>query len=117
MRILIADHQTKVRFALRVALAQQPGCETIGEASNAEDLIAQVRAACPDLAIVDWELPDLPISDLIPGLRDICHSLRVIILSGRAETRSRALAAGANAFVCMCNAPDELSSALESCWG
>jgi DNA-binding NarL/FixJ family response regulator len=116
MRILIADYQPKVRFALRVALEQKPGFKTIGEAINAQDLIAQAKAICPDLAIIDWGLPDLPPADLIRTLRDLCYCVRVIVLSSRTETRDQALAAGANAFVSMCNAPDELLSAIETCF-
>ena len=113
MRILIADSQPKVRFALRVALEQQPGFKTIGEAIDAEDLIAQAKAICPDLAIIDWGLPDLPIADLIHTLRNQCCNVRVIVLNSRTETREQALAAGANAFVCMCDAPDELLTAID----
>jgi two-component system response regulator DesR len=116
MRILIADNQHKVRFALRVALEQQPGFKTIGEAIDAQDLIAQAKAICPDLAIIDWGLPDLPPADLIRTLRDLCYCVRVIVLSSRMETRDQALAAGANVFVSMCNTPDELLSAIETCF-
>lgn len=115
MRILIADHQPKVRFALRVALEQQPGFKTIGEASDADDLLAQAQVVCPDLAIIDWALPVLPISDLIHALHQRCCTVRVIVLSGRAETRELAFAAGANMFVCKCDSPDELLSAIEDC--
>ena len=115
MRILIADNQPKVRFALRVALEQQPGFKTIGEVIDAKDLITQAQAICPDLAIVDWELPGQPMVDLIHELQNECRNVRVIILSGRTETRKLALAAGANAFVCMGDAPDELVSAIERC--
>ena len=57
MRILIADVQAKVRFALRVLLERQPSCEIVGEASTGDDLIAQVQASCPDLMLLGWELP------------------------------------------------------------
>ena len=115
MRILIADQQPKVRFALRVALEQQPGFKTIGEAIDAQDLIAQALAVCPDLAIVDWGLPGMTIAKLIGALHQHCRNTRVIVLSSRAETREPALAAGANVFVCMCDAPDELLSAIDRC--
>jgi two-component system nitrate/nitrite response regulator NarL len=115
MRILIADNRPKVRFALRVALEQQPGFKTIGEANDAQDLIAQSIVICPDLAIVDWELPDLPIGDLIHKLKHQCQRVRVIVLGRQDETRDQALAAGANAFVCMGHAPDELVSAIKAC--
>ena len=60
MRIMIADSQPKVRFALRVALEQRPGFKTISEAIDSEDLIVQSRVICPDLVMLDWELPGLP---------------------------------------------------------
>jgi DNA-binding NarL/FixJ family response regulator len=115
MRILLADQQPKVRFALRVALEQQPGFKTIGEAIDAQDLIAQALAVCPDLAIVDWGLPGMTIAKLIGALHQTCRNTRVIVLSSRAEMRELALAAGANVFVCMCDAPDELLSAIDRC--
>jgi DNA-binding NarL/FixJ family response regulator len=115
MRIMIADSQPKVRFALRVALEQRPGFKTISEAIDSEDLIVQSRVICPDLVMLDWELPGLPISELINTLHQSCGNTHVIILSSRSEMREQALAAGANAFVCMCDAPDELLSAIDCC--
>lgn len=115
MRVLIADNQPKVRFALRVTLERQPGLKTIGEVVDAADLVSQVQVVCPDLAIIDWELPGMPIAELISALRQNCRTARVIVLSGHPETRERAIAAGANAFVCKCDAPDVLLSALDAC--
>lgn len=115
MRILIADNQPKVRFALRVTLERQPGFKTIGEVIDAADLLAQAKAICPDLTIIDWELPGMTIAELIDALRQNCRNVRVIILSSRAETREDALAAGGDAFVCKCDAPDELFAALDEC--
>ncbi len=114
MRILIADNQPKVRFALRIALEQRPGFKTIGEAVDAEDLLAQSKAICPDLVLIDWELLR-PMADLVQALREICRYTRVIILSSRQEMREQALATGADAFVCKCDTPDELLSAVDRC--
>lgn len=115
MRMLIADNQAKVRFAVRVALENQPGFKTIDEASDAEDLLTHVRTVCPDLAIVDWELPGMPVGELIGLVRQMCSATRVLVLNSRPETREPALAAGANAFVCMGDAPDDLLSAIDHC--
>jgi hypothetical protein len=48
MRILIADDQVRVRQALRVLLAQQPGVRVIGEAADGEELLAQIRVKAAD---------------------------------------------------------------------
>lgn len=116
MRILIADDQPKVRFALRVVLERRPGSKQVGEAVDAASLLAQARAICPDLVILDWELPGIPASDLQIQLRKACPNLLVIALSGNQEAREAALEAGADAFVCKCDPPDQLLSAIEDCW-
>jgi DNA-binding NarL/FixJ family response regulator len=57
---------------------------------------------------------------LVPGevlvsLRRICPDVAVIALSGRLETRQMALDAGAHAFVCKCDSPQQLLRAIEQC--
>ncbi len=113
MRILIADNRPKVRFALRVALEQRPGDKTISEAADADDLLAQTNVICPDLILTDWELPGIPMAELVPQLRRTCVNLRVVVLHSREETRGQAIAAGADAFVSKCDGPDELLAAID----
>jgi DNA-binding NarL/FixJ family response regulator len=68
MRILLADDQPKVRFALRVLLERQPGLKVVGEAADADDLLAQMETACPDLVLLAWELPGHVLSPRRPEL-------------------------------------------------
>lgn len=112
MRIVIAERRAKMRFAVRIAVERLPGSKMIDETSNIEDLISQARANGPDLAIVAWESPSLPIPEAISTLRRECPHTRVIVLGTRMEMQTAALVAGAHAFVCMGNAPDELMAAL-----
>jgi len=112
MRILLADDQKKVRFALRVLLEQQPGFQIVGEAVDAEDLLAQITAPLPDMVLVDWALPGQAGRQLLPSLRSVCPELAIVVLSSRLEARQSALDAGANAFVCKCDAPERLLSAI-----
>jgi len=115
MRILLADDQTRVRFALRVLLERQTGFEIVGEVVDAEALLARVVVACPDVVLLDWELADLAAGDSLSTLRKICPDLAVVALSGRLEARSEALAAGADAFVCKCDPPERLLAVLGDC--
>ncbi len=112
MRILLADDQKKVRFALRVLLEQQPGIEVVGEAVDVEGLFAQIKVTSPDLVLVDWKLPGPTDGQLLQSLREANPNLAVIVLSPRLEARKSALDAGASAFVCKCDAPDRLLSAI-----
>ncbi len=115
MRILIADVQAKVRFALRVLLERLPGCEVVGEASSSDDLLAHMQASQPDVVLLGWELPHPAKGELVAALREICPNLAVIALSGRPEARTAALEAAADAFVSKGDPPEHLLAALEKC--
>jgi DNA-binding NarL/FixJ family response regulator len=115
MRVLLADDQAKVRSALRLLLEHQPDVEILGEAVDTTGLLDWVRAAHPDLVLLDWELPDLPSIALMHQLRAHQPDLRVIALSGRPEAGQAALEAGADAFASKGDPPEVLVAAIEAC--
>lgn len=115
MRILLADNQDRVRYALRVLLAQQPGLEVVAEVFNAADMMAQLTAACPDLALLDWDLPGLMEAGGLAAIRKMCPHLTVTVLSGRPGARRAAQAAGADAFVSKGDPPERLLAAVRAC--
>jgi len=113
MRILLADDQLKVRFALRTLLERQPGLEVVGEARSDADLRGQIEATGPDLILLDWELPGERALDTLSTLRIMYPDLRVIALSGRSEARQAALQAGVDAFVSKADPPERLLAAID----
>ena len=115
MHILLADGRPKVRFALRALLTRQTAPHVLHEASDAQDLLAQAEVSCPDLVLLDWELPGLAPSDLIPALRRVCPKAAVIALSGTVSARREALAAGVDAFVSKGDPPERLLSTIDGC--
>ncbi len=113
MRIVLADGQAKVRSALRLLLEQEPGLSIAGEASEAEGLLAAMQTNCPDLVLVDWNLPGAASPQkLIASLLARCPGLYIVVLSGRPEASQIALEAGANAFVSKGDPPEKLLAAL-----
>ena len=139
MQILLADNQPKVRLGLRVLLERQPGFKVVGEAANAEELLARMEADRPDLVLLGWELPGLArvdpcgepvactergtssrrsepsVQGLLSALRRDSPNLCVIALSVRSEARRAALAAGADAFVYKCDSPERLLATIADC--
>jgi two-component system NarL family response regulator len=113
MRIMLADDQLKVRFALRVLLERQPGLKVISEAASGEELLCRLNKSCPDLLLLDWELGDP--NELLPALRARCPQLLVIALSGRSEARVPALGAGVDDFVSKVDPPEQLLAAVNNC--
>jgi DNA-binding NarL/FixJ family response regulator len=114
MRILLADDQSKTRYALRLLLEREPELDVVGEAAEAEALMVQLRTTQPDVVLLDWELPGLAVIGGLPALRTICPQLLVIALSGRLEARRAALAAGADAFVSKSKPPSQLLATLRA---
>ena len=114
MRILLADHESNVRYALRVLLEEQSEFEVVGEAAYAEDLLTKIKAACPDLLLLSWGLPGLEAADLLSALWSVCDDLYVIVLGVRPEARQSILNAGANAFISKVESPEQLLAAIAS---
>lgn len=115
MRILIADTQPKVRFAIRVLLERQPGLEVVGEAVNAAELLQQFERDCPDALLLGWELPGMPMDRLMAALRGSCPESVIIALSGRLEAQRIAIESGADAFVSKSSPPEQLLAAIARC--
>jgi DNA-binding NarL/FixJ family response regulator len=109
---VVADNESKVRFALRTLLVQRARIDVVGEADCAEELLALVEAACPDLVLLHWRLQGMAAFELLPRLKEMCPDLHVIVLSARPEARQDALASGADAFVSKMDQPDKLLEAL-----
>jgi DNA-binding NarL/FixJ family response regulator len=112
LRLLIADDEPAVRSALRLLLRDEPGIYVVAEAEGIGSLEAQLDLTCPDMMLLDWELPGIRPDRLLPALRVRYPGLKVVALSVRPEARAPAAAAGVDAFVSKGSAPEELLSAL-----
>jgi DNA-binding NarL/FixJ family response regulator len=117
MRILVADDQAKVRSAIRLLLEHDEDIKVLGEAVDATGLLDWVSVACPDLVLLDWELPGRDMGELLDAVRGNCSSVKVVALSGRPEARREAIAAGADGFASKGDPPERLLDTLRSCAG
>jgi DNA-binding NarL/FixJ family response regulator len=115
MQIVLADGRSKVRYALRVLLEGQQGIDVVAEAVDAEDLIIKAKQSCPDVLLIDWDLPGLNRSTTLQTLRDVCPELCVIVMSGRPEASQEALNAGIKNFVHKTSPPELLLAVIENC--
>lgn len=111
VRILLADDQYSVRSALRLLLEHEPGLQVVGETANAAQLSQKLAETSPDQILLDWSLPGLKRS-MVAALRQEHPNCRIIVLSGRPEARSEALAAGADWFVSKTEPPELLLAAI-----
>ena len=113
MRIILADHHAQPCWALKTLLNEQPEFEIIGEAVDADGLLALAEKHLPDLVLVDSELPGLYIEDLITRLHALEPPPIVVVMSSEFENSRKLLKAGADAFVSKGDEPDWLLETLQ----
>jgi DNA-binding NarL/FixJ family response regulator len=112
IRILIADHQSAVRSAVRLLLEKGLGLDVVGEAADGKELLAQLERLRPDIILLDWDLPGWSTAGLFNAFGELDCQLRVIVLGVKPESMAAALAAGADAFVSKGDPPRRLLSAI-----
>jgi DNA-binding NarL/FixJ family response regulator len=115
MRIVLADGRSKVRYAVRVLLEGRHGLEVAAEAGDVKDLMNKLDASCPDVILIDWDLPGLNKSKTMQRLRDVCPKTHVIVMSGRPEASHEAVDAGIENFIHKTSPPELLLSMIERC--
>jgi CheY-like chemotaxis protein len=116
MRVLIADDQPEVRSALRLLLEHEGGIRGVVEAGGAAEVLAALRSSqCPDLLLMDWELPGMDPRWLLPLFKSACPFASVVAMSGLPEASRAALSAGADIFVSKGDPPERLLQAVRVC--
>ena len=101
IKVLIADDHPIVRQGLRQILAIIPDMEVAGEAVNAQETLAQVRAGGWDVLVLDITMPDRSGFDILKELKHEQPDLPVLVLSihGEEQFAVRVLKAGASGYL------------------
>ena len=101
IRLLLADDQALVRGALASLLGLEPDLDVVAEVGRGDEVVPAARAARPDVALLDVEMPGLDGLAATTALRAALPSCRVLVVTtfGRPGYLRRALEAGASGFV------------------
>jgi two-component system, LytTR family, response regulator len=94
LKVLIVDNERRERTSLIELCEQRTDVHVVGEAESG---VAALRAAdelCPDVMLVDVELPDMSGFDLLSATHRQSVPLSIIVTGG-ADNAAAALAAGA----------------------
>ncbi|MDL1897347.1 response regulator transcription factor [Anaerolineae bacterium CFX7] len=87
IRVFLADDHPPLRMGLRVLLEQARDMHVIGESGNGHDALRQIQALCPDIAVIDCQLPDLEGVQVAAEIKRRGIPTRVLALSSFAEER------------------------------
>ncbi len=61
-------------YGLRVLLEQQPGWKVTAEVTDADELQQELSHGCPDVLLLDCDLPGLGTAELLHWLKFHCCS-------------------------------------------
>lgn len=116
IRLLLADAHSLFRQGLRRLLEDEPDIEVVGEASNGLEVQSLVRKICPDVVLMDY---DLPVVDGVAATRRILEQngqVGVIILTTNRCDRNifEAIRAGAQGYLLKDSAIDEVLRAVRA---
>ena len=114
IRVLIAEDQVMVREALAALLGLEPDIEVVAQVARGDEVIAAARAAEPDVALLDIEMPGGTGLEAARELRTAVPHARVLILTtfGRPGYLRRAMEHGAAGFLLKDAPGAELAAAI-----
>lgn len=124
MRIMIADSHSEVRAAMRLLLEEDSATWIVAaEASSAIELINKARSANPRVILIDWDLPGMRFSPgnldyqradkILVALKAIAPKAKILVLSTLPETKNAIMQAGADAFLCKSESPQQLLGVIK----
>lgn len=115
-QILLVEDEPAIREMIRFAL-QREGFE-VAEAENVAQARARIADQRPDLALVDWMLPDISGVEFVRSLRknDLFRDLPIIMLTARAQEydKTKGLDSGADDYMTKPVALKELFSRINA---
>lgn len=115
-KILVVDDHDVIRRGLRTLLETKQNLEIVGEAATGREALQLARETNPDIAILDYSLPELNGRDLTIELRKILPRIEILIFTmhEREETIMEVLQAGARGFVLKSDTELHLLAAIEA---
>ena len=116
IRIVLADDHTLFRQGVARLLADLTGYLVVGDAADGVEALAQVGALAPDVLVLDIDMPRLNGIDAARELTRQQADTHIVMLSARADEMyvTRALKAGASAYVLKASGFAELVLALDA---
>ncbi len=114
IRVVVIEDEDQVRKMLAVLINGTDGFECIASFENAEDAITQIPGLCPDIAMVDINLPALTGTECVSKLKPMCPDTHFIMCTSLEDTDNifKALQAGATGYLTKSTPPAKILEAI-----
>lgn len=115
---LVDDHPVTLD-GIRAAISSHDGMTVVGEAGTAREAVARIAATRPQVALIDWRLPDAIGSELCAAVRQDHPAVKCVMFSAFADREAlhAAITAGAVGFLEKSVTMRALLSAIEDVAG
>lgn len=112
--VLVVDDHALVRTGVVNILSHEPDLRVVAEASNGAEAVVEFAKHRPDVVLLDLRMPVMEGVEAVRQIREVDPGAKVIVLTtyDTDEDISRALKAGAKAYVLKDITPDELVACI-----
>ena len=115
VKILLADDHEMIRRGTRILLEKQPGLIVCGEATNGREAVTMAGELKPDIAILDFGMPELNGLEATRQIKRVSPGTEVLIFTGY-ETEQlvhEVFQAGARSYILKTDVAKHLLSAVK----
>jgi DNA-binding NarL/FixJ family response regulator len=100
-KVFIADDHPLFRVGLKLGLSQKEHIRVIGEAENGIRAVEKILKDCPDIALIDLDMPGLSGVGAIRMLRKAFPNLKILVISAFDDDQyvMDSMRAGADGYV------------------
>ena len=115
INVSIVEDDAKLRATLARYLTGQPGFRCASTYPNAEVALADIPRVCPDVVLMDINLPGMTGIECVSRLKRLKPEIQIMMLTvyENSDRIFEALAAGANGFLIKNTPPDKLLEAIQ----
>ncbi len=114
IKVSIVEDDSSIRETLRSLFIFEEGMEAFTVHSTAEDALMRLGTVCPDVVIMDINLPGQSGIDCVRQLSQRCGSTQFLMYTVHDDDHRvfEALKAGANGYILKSSTPDQILDAV-----
>ncbi|MDH4179277.1 MAG: response regulator transcription factor [Armatimonadota bacterium] len=116
IRLLIAEDETVVRYALARLIAAEGDIDVVGQAATGEAAVVSAREQKPDVVLMDIQMPKMDGIQATRTIKEEMPDCAVVILTIHHDDESvfRAIKAGATGYVLKDAPPEQTMEAVRA---
>jgi NarL family two-component system response regulator LiaR len=115
LKVFVVDDHRMFTDALEVLLESEKDVVLVGRTGTGEEALEALGDDCPDVLLMDVDLPGMDGIEATRRVKEMCPSTQVVVITAfqTRETIARAIEAGASGYIPKTRAADELVDVIK----